>query len=91
MVFSRQKSPATIRQAVLAHVFYLPYSWVNYLPFRIGTRFELVSGHTRVSKILEMFEDDIDFWPRLHFLVPTPFGNLPDRRSYSWGIEVGRF
>ena len=70
---------------------HLPYLGINYLSSRIGTR--LVNAHTRtkVSKILEILEDDIDLRSRLRFLVPALFGNLPDRRGDSWGIKVARF
>ena len=53
--------------------------------------FKFVSAHTRLSKILEILEDDIDLRSLLRFLVPALFGNLPDRRGHSWGIKVKRF
>jgi hypothetical protein len=50
-----------------------------------------VRTKTRVDKIFEMLDDDIDLRSLLRYLVPAFFGNLPDCRGHPWGIKVARF
>ena len=46
-----------------------------------------VGTRTRVSGGFEILEDGIDLRSLLRLLVPTLFGDLPDRWGHSWGSK----